>query len=232
MVFSPQQTIQVDDFDVYLHQVERTIKSLDFSRSNYDSSAIASLKQTLTSIEVAQIKQTAISDGVWDFYPTNNFVIDKMLKVAQLQPHHRVLEPSAGTGDLCSAIAESGVEKIDCFELHPLLQQALRLQDFNLIGADFLASIPQPLYDRIIANPPFGNNGVARHTQHAFQFLKPGGKLITLAHHYQLKPSHTDKQFFYWLKQHQAKFLNLGTAFVQSNRPTKVPIQLIKLDKP
>lgn len=180
---------------------------------------------------IEQIKQTAIEQQVWDFYPTNKPIIQKMLAIAEIQPHHYVLEPSAGSGDLASAIAQSAVHRVDCFELHPLLQKALKLQRFNLLGADFLDSTPQPIYDRIIANPPFSNNGVARHTTHAFKFLKPGGRLITLAHHYRLKPSQTDRRFFDWLKQHKASFLNLGTAFSNSARPTSVSLQLIAIAK-
>ena len=180
---------------------------------------------------VEQIKNTAIAQQVWDFYPTTKAIADKMVTLAQIQPYHSVLEPSAGAGDLASTIASIGVKKIDCFEPHPLLQKALKLQDFNLIGDDFLASTPRPIYDRVIANPPFGNNGVAKHTQHAFRFLKPGGKLVTLAHHYRLKPSQSDKQFFAWLKRHHARFLNLDTAFIYSDRPTNVPLQLILIHK-
>ena len=43
---------------------------------------------------VARIKQTVIEQQVWDFYPTTQPVIDKMLNQAQIQPHHRVLEPT------------------------------------------------------------------------------------------------------------------------------------------
>ena len=111
------------------------------------------------------------------------------------------------------------------------MQKALNLQGFNSIGGNFLVGIPQPVYDRVIANPPFSSNGVARHTQHAFKFLKPGGKLITLSHHYNLKPSHSDKQFFAWLKSKKAKFLNLGRAFSDSDRSTNVGIQLIAINK-
>ena len=153
-----------------------------------------------------------------------------MIDAAKVQPHHRVLEPSAGTGDLASAIALI-TNRIDCFEINLGLQTALTLQGFNLIGSNFLASPPQPIYDRVLTNPPFSNNGVNLHTRHAFKFLKPGGKLVTLAHHYSLKPSQSDKQFFTWLKKHQAKFLNLGQAFKNSDRQTNALIQLIAIDK-
>ncbi len=150
--------------------------------------------------------------------------------MAQIQPHHHVLEPSAGAGDLAHAIARVGVKKINCFELHPLLQKALKLQSFNVLGDDFLASTPQPIYDRVIANP-LGNNGVAHHTIPAFKFLKPGGKLISLAHHYRLQPSQTDRQFFAWLKRHNARFLNCGKAFIHGDRKTNVPLQIILIDQ-
>ena len=134
---------------------------------------------------------------------------------------------------MARGIVSDGIShsQIDCFEVDYLLQKALNLQGFDLIGSDFLASIPQPTYDRILANPPFSNAGVARHTTHAFKFLKPGGKLITLAHHYNLKPSQSDRAFFAWLKSKKARFLNLGTAFQHSDRPTNIPIQLIAIDK-
>lgn len=85
--------------------------------------------------------------------------------------------------------------------------------------------------DRVLANPPFSNNGVARHTQHAFKFLKPGGKLISLAHHYQLKSSQTDQAFFAWLKENNARFLNCDCAFADAERKTNVSLQIIVIDK-
>ena len=165
------------NLDDYLHHINDTLKNLDF-RLDHHTDAIAQLKDTLTHLEVAQIRRTAIAQGIWDFYPTPQNVIDKMPTLAGLQPHHYVLEPSAGSGDLANAIAQIGVKDINCFELHPLLQKALRLQGFNVLGDDFLASTPQPIYDRIVANPPFANNGVNHHTSHAFKFLKPGGRLV------------------------------------------------------
>ena len=217
--------------DDYLHHINDTLKNLDFKLERSHTSAIAQLKDTLTHLQVAQIKRAAITQGIWDFYPTPQNVIDKMLDLAQLCPHHCILEPSAGSGDLASAIANLGVSKIDCFELHPLLQKALILQRFNVLGDDFLKSQPQPIYDRVLANPPFSSNGVNRHTRQAFKFLKPGGRLITLAHHYQLKPSPGDRSFFAWLQRNNARFLNCGQAFINSDRKTNVPLQIIVIDK-
>ena len=224
--------LEISNLDDYLRQINNTLSNLNLKLNHCHIDSIAQLKQTLIRLEVAQIKHSAIKEKVGDFYPTPGAVIDKMLTLAELRPHHHVLEPSAGSGDLAYAIALSGVANVDCFELHPLLQKALILQGFNVIERDFLTSKPLPVYDRVIANPPFGNNGVAHHTTHAFKFLKSGGRLISLAHHYQLKPSHTDKAFFAWLSRNNARFLNCGQAFKNSDRKTHVPLQIILLTKP
>lgn len=214
-----------------LAQINRTLKERAFNLDSSEAAAIARLRQTLTQIEIAHIKKMALAEGIRDFYPTNQHIVRKMLSIARIEPHHYVLEPSAGAGDLASAIAQLGITKVDCFELHPMLQKAIKLQGFNLVGSDFLASTPQPIYHRIVANPPFSNNGVARHTQRAFKFLKPEGRLVTLAHHYKLRPSQSDRYFFAWLKSVNARFLNLGSAFAHSARPTQVLLQLIVIDR-
>jgi protein-L-isoaspartate O-methyltransferase len=223
-VFSP--AIEQDSTTILEH-LNLLLSEQDFPSNPDTLKAISKLRNTLVQLEVQQIKQNAIAQGIWDFYPTTKPLITKMLQIAQVKPSHRQSEPSAGSGDLACVIASLGVNFIDCFEIHPLLQTALKLQGFNLVGDDFLNSSPQPIYDRIIANPPFGNNGVARHTTHAYNFLKPGGILVSLSHHYQLQPSRTDRQFFAWLKSKNARFLNCGRAFSQSDRSTHVPLQII-----
>lgn len=154
-----------------------------------------------------------------------------MLDFAQLTPKLTVLEPSAGLGHICREIRQLGVEP-DCFEVSPLLRQGLLLQGFNIIGEDFLSSTATAIYDRILANPPFSRNGIARHTLHALDWLRPGGRLVTLAHHYQLQPSATDRAFFQWLKGFGAKFYDCGEAFQSAERPCHIPIQIIVVNKP
>ena len=154
-----------------------------------------------------------------------------MLKNVSFSPNMKVLEPSAGLGHIAIALRNEGIE-CDCFELSPLLQLALCKMDFRVLGSDFLAATPMAIYDLVIANPPFSNLGVMRHTLHAMDFLKPGGRLITLAHHYTLTPSRKDKFLFSWLKTFNAQIIDLGRPFIESNRITNIPINLIILDKP
>lgn len=195
------------------------------------SHLIAEVEAALVSLQVEQLHQQAISQAVWDFFPTPQPVIEQMLSLAQIKPGMKALEPSAGLGHICREVRKLGVEP-DCFEVSPLLRQGLLLQGFNIIGDDFLSSTPTPIYDHILANPPFSRNGVARHTLHALDWLRPGGRLVTVAHHYHLKPSATDRAFFRWLRGFDACFYDCGRAFEHGDRPCSIPVQLIVLDKP
>lgn len=195
------------------------------------SRLITEVEAALVSLQVEQLHQQAIAQGVWDFFPTPQPVIEQMLSLAQIKPDMKILEPSAGLGHICRELRKLGVEP-DCFEISPLLRQGLLLQGFRIIGNDLLSSTPTPIYDRILANPPFSRNGVARHTLHALDWLRPGGRLVTVAHHYHLKPSTTDRAFFQWLKGFDACFYDCGRAFERSDRPCNIPIQLIALNKP
>lgn len=143
----------------------------------------------------------------------------------------KVLEPSAGLGHICREVKRLGLDP-DCFEVSPLLRRGLLLQGFKVVGEDFLSSTPTAIYDRVVANPPFSGNGVARHTLRALDWLRPGGRLVTISHHYQLHPSSTDRAFFQWLRGFGAHFYDCGSAFVGGDRPCKTQIQIISVDKP
>lgn len=206
--------------------------SADLIPSSDTSNLIAQVETALVSLQVEQLHQQVIaSNGVWDFFPTPNPVIDKMLSLAQIKPGMKLLEPSAGLGHICREVRNLGVE-LDCFEVSSLLRQGLLLQRFSIIGDDFLSSTPTPIYDLVLANPPFSRNGVARHTLHALDWLRPGGRLVTVAHHYHLKPSATDRAFFRWLNGFDAYFYDCGRAFQDGDRPCNTSIQLIVVNKP
>lgn len=118
---------------------------------------------------------------VEDFYPTPAPVVAQMLAAADLQRGHDVLEPSAGDGAIACAILASGIVP-DCVEIDP--DRAADLRDLLPLGAvvnmDFLSMIPDPEYDRVVMNPPFGKGAGVQHVFHALRFLKPGGRLVAV----------------------------------------------------
>jgi len=88
---------QIDSVTSILNRTDRL--------SNRAQNAASRLKQALIDLEVRRLKEAAISQGIWDFYPTPTLVVEKMVSLAELQPYHLVLEPSAGAGDLAIAIS-------------------------------------------------------------------------------------------------------------------------------
>lgn len=114
------------------------------------------------------------------------------------EPQMRILEPSAGTGNLarrCVSRLEDLEEYhrarysseyrfdnlVDCVEIQPELAAALKAEGIynRVICSDFLSIRPESLglYDLIVMNPPFDRERDIDHVSHAFKFLKPGGSL-------------------------------------------------------
>ena len=103
-----------------------------------------------------------------------------------------VLEPSAGHGRLVQAALDAGAASVHCVEIDPKRKPQLRgeadIYDriFMYPPCDFLTLVPkstnlnQP-YDAILMNPPFSRGAEARHILHALTFLKPGGRLASVA---------------------------------------------------
>lgn len=94
----------------------------------------------------------------------------------------KVLEPSAGQGALIQAVRrENPNVTVDCFELMDINRLVLRhVEGANLIGDDFMAAEPQPIYDKIIMNPPFSRNQDIDHVRRAYEWLKDDGELVAI----------------------------------------------------
>ncbi|WP_421983386.1 DUF4942 domain-containing protein [Roseibium sp.] len=147
----------------------------------------------------------------YGFFPTPEDAASTTIEEAQLAIANdaaplRILEPSAGTGNLARPAAAERIHRIprlvpmdngrqrydydevpyqhivDCIELQPHLANALEADDrFNrVMCADFLSVAPDPIYDRVIMNPPFDRERDIDHVVHALKFLKPDGRLVAI----------------------------------------------------
>ena len=116
-------------------------------------------------------------------FPTPPALAERMVKLADLQTDNRVLEPSAGTGNILSELIDTGA-RIDVFavEINGPLADMLRQKFLSVTveRADFLEYKPTQNFDRIIMNPPYVNGEDIKHILHARELLKPGGKLVAL----------------------------------------------------
>jgi hypothetical protein len=173
------------------------------------------------------LRRKAIYQQVPDFYPTPGEIIARMLQLANVQPHHRCLDPEGGAGDICLALRDFGVKNIDCFELNAGLVEALTLLGFPPLGRDFLAATPRPIYERILMNPPFGNDAHIEHVRQAYDWLAPGGELVAvlpLEHPSRIKKR---RQFSEWLDELGV----VGEASLKGNRYPNPPKSFTKGDR-
>lgn len=118
-------------------------------------------------------------------FPTPAEIAWRMVSLADIQPGHRVLEPSAGTGRLLVRMPVDA--EVTAVEIAPELLAVL-YRDFpgvRLKAGDFLARTVDDLggpFDRVVMNPPFTRGSDVRHIMHACTMLKPGGVLVALCY--------------------------------------------------
>ncbi|AFY92546.1 SAM-dependent methyltransferase [Chamaesiphon minutus] len=183
------------------------------------------------SVEKAnELRRRAIYTKVPDFFPTPPEIIDRMLQLARIETTHRVLDPSAGAGDLCLAVRKLGAV-VECFEINSDLHQALTLLDFQPLDRDFLFATPRPIYDRVLMNPPFSNDAYIDHVRAAYGWLAPGGELVSvLPNGYRSSRSLQRRNFSDWLDDLDAsRYDNPADAFTKSDHSCGVSTHLIHL---
>ncbi|MBY0402537.1 MAG: methyltransferase [Cyanobacteria bacterium] len=176
------------------------------------------------------------------FVPTPQVVVEKLLKAADIQPHMTVLEPSAGKGNIAARLRNI-TPHVSVVEMDPDLQEYLTLRGLKLIAKDALA-IPiqyRNSFDRIVMNPPFEDRRDIQHVINAYQYLKPGGRLVAVMseNSFRLHPGDSIpyqkllRSFQCWLRSLGAKTeaLPQGT-FIKNERPTPIDTRMVVLQKP
>lgn len=115
------------------------------------------------------------------FFPTPAAVVQRVIELAGIEPGMEVLEPSAGSGAIATAVAERGAV-VDCIERDSGYAAVLTESGIarTLTVADFLTVPAEPRYDRVVMNPPFTKGADIAHVQHALRFLRPGGLLVSV----------------------------------------------------
>lgn len=113
------------------------------------------------------------------FYPTPRAAIDHILARVHLPANARILEPSCGDGALLDAM-NNGDRELFGIEYDATRAQQARGKGHKVLTANFLEVEPQPVYDRVVMNPPFYGKHYVKHVNHAMKFLKPDGVLITI----------------------------------------------------
>ncbi|MDO2946923.1 methyltransferase [Aeromonas simiae] len=168
-----------------------------------------------------------------DFFPTPESHAADLVALAGIEPGMTVLEPSAGHGMLAEAARAAGA-KVDAVELAGDLREILQAKGFGLVGSDFMATTPAQSYDAVVMNPPFSGDMDVDHVRHAYDHLKPGGRLVAIVSATAGdRQNNKNKAFREW-------FDGLGGseqampdgAFKASLNPTDVRTKIFVIDKP
>lgn len=168
-----------------------------------------------------------------DFFPTPKTISDDVVSLADIGEGMKVLEPSAGNGELADAMNKFGAD-IDVVEMAGDLRAILQEKGYNLVGDDFMEFKSGPVYDRIVMNPPFSNDQDIDHVYHAYNMLKPGGKLVAIVSSMAGERSNNkNKTFNEWVNSLDGQEELLPeNAFMDSLNPTAVRTKTIVIEKP
>ena len=113
------------------------------------------------------------------FFETPAEVVKQMLALACITHGDIVLEPSAGRGAI-AAFLRALPCALEVCEINPERAQGLKVAGYNLVAHDFFDLAIRPVYDVIMMNPPFEEGQDIDHVRRAFDFLAPGGKLVSV----------------------------------------------------
>lgn len=137
----------------------------------------------------------------FQFFETPADIARKLaVRLGDVEPTHRILEPSAGRGALIKAVLEEWPEQtVDCYELmEENCEELAKIPNARLLGNDFMEA-EVGMYDKIIANPPFANNQDIKHVTKMWEHLADGGQMaVIMGCHWQFaidKPSKAFRSF-------------------------------------
>lgn len=180
-------------------------------------------------------------DGDSEFYPTPSELAGKMLGKVNWEKHRiqYVLEPSAGTGNLCDSLLSLSKARnlrmdetnIDTVEVDENLQATLRGKGYAVVADDFLTCNIKKCYDLILMNPPFSNGD--EHLIKAIQMIEQnGGQIVCLLNAETIRNKYTKRRVVLgqMLEKYNASIEFISDAFKHADRKTDVEIAIVHLD--
>lgn len=219
--------------EAHMQQLATDLKRIGNPQAGQPTEADKILQQR---IEVAQRAK-----GIKDFFPTPPDAIEMMIARADLWEGQRVLEPSAGSGNILDALrALPYTLSLYAVEQNYDLHKLLELKGYNASHEDFMSLRPEDIgvFDRILMNPPFSAiTGVGyqdiQHVMHAYNFLKEGGTLVAIVSRATFtradKRTNAFREWFYSMKG-DFEHLPAGT-FREGDVPTSVETSVLWIHK-
>jgi predicted DNA-binding WGR domain protein/predicted RNA methylase len=202
-------------------------------------------EQEIADRRIRELKNGLISRPPAGYFPTPDKLAEYIIKLAQIQPGHRVLEPEAGSGHIADAIHKFAGVWPDVIEIAPSLREILKFKGYDPVHDDALAAAKDPnfrcQYDRIVMNPPWGKEygefGDIDHILAATEMLRWDGRLVAImCNNFTYRKEAKPTQFREWLeylgsRRCAAIYEVEDGAFNSSERRTGVKTKIVVIDK-
>lgn len=131
-------------------------------------------------IENAVDTGTFVRPGDMGWFPTQPPIVEIVIDEARISEGMLVLEPEVGEGAIALAAAAQGAI-ITAYEIDARRAGKAEKALGTPVGIrDFLTVVPEPVFDRVVMNPPFAQRADVKHVLHAMKFLTPGGRLVAI----------------------------------------------------
>ncbi len=181
---------------------------------------------------IKQMERDLIGRNIPGYFPTPRPVVERMLELAQIEAERKVLEGSAGKGNIADLIREQHPGcYLSVIEINQSLREILIAKGHELIGNDFLQH--QEKYSYIVINPPFENGQDIEHVLHAYNLLYPGGRLVSIMCEGTFfrndKKAIEFRNWFESVNGYEEKVT--AGSFLQSERSTGVATRIVVIDK-
>jgi protein-L-isoaspartate O-methyltransferase len=183
-----------------------TVKAYIPPKEDPEAAQVQALRDSLkTGVQVAVAPS---------LFPTPPDVAERMVELAEIEPGHSVLEPSAGTGNLIKAMSNIRPNgTVTAVEINYSLCKLLEPLADEIVRADFLeCNGDLGTFDRIVMNPPFDMGADIKHIEHALGMLKPGGVLVALCANGPRQRAAFIDRADYWEDLPEGTFRDQGTS--------------------
>lgn len=191
--------------------------------------------------KVQETRGSEVHTKATDLFSTPPDVVRQMIGLAGIEPDMRLLEPHAGTGRILCALRKQLHTITDWCEIDPGLRTYLETQGLSAtqgygpaIAHDFLAFDGNGhKYDRVVMNPPFHNGVYADHVMHAYELLRPGGRVVTIVlSNFEWADNGKPKRFREWLNTVNVTHHEILPRGTFKDEGTGVETVLLVIDKP
>ncbi|ONG37413.1 hypothetical protein BKE30_14460 [Alkanindiges hydrocarboniclasticus] len=195
-------------------ELDTVIEALEGTRMNTTAFFPYSPAQALLHI---QHNRRLPDQKSYQFYPTQQAMVEEMQQFMNIEPHHTVLEPEAGTGSIAISFPqECPATLVEISSLRCKILEEKKYPKQKVVCADFIAwaKTTGERFDRIMMNPPFSEGRAELHVKTAAGLLAKEGELVAIVPASLINKTLVDGFKHTYSRVYQNAFLDTGVNVV------------------